>query len=287
MNPTPRRRWFRYSLRMAFVAVTILCICLAWQLSIVRPRVSLLRELRANSHYTVETSEQYALRWPGGLSLVGMPAPVEIPRVRRWLGDEAIQQVNYWPGVAPEELSRIARMFPEAQISEVPLEPCHPGCFPAGTPIETPGGLKNVETLRPGDVVTIVESIAEATAKSIGKKSQAHVQSVFVTDNQLLEIVTQAGSLLTTSTQPLCPAFDRTVPAGEIRAGDEILHCAGGEFHFVKVVSVAPTTRLDKVYNVVLGNSQIFIAGGYLARSKPPAGTPHVEFVGHSVSTEP
>jgi hypothetical protein len=36
-------------------------------------------------------------------------------------------------------------------------------------------------------------------------------------------------------------------------------------------VSVAPTERIDQVFNLVLGNSEIFVAGGYLARSKPPA----------------
>jgi hypothetical protein len=39
----------------------------------------------------------------------------------------------------------------------------------------------------------------------------------------------------------------------------------------VKVLAVVPTERTEKVFNLVLGNSKYFIAGGFLARSKPPA----------------
>src|SRR5438132_483385 len=37
-----------------------------------------------------------------------------------------------------------------------PPEPCHPGCFPAGTAIRVPGGTKPIERVREGDEVTTV-----------------------------------------------------------------------------------------------------------------------------------
>jgi hypothetical protein len=39
----------------------------------------------------------------------------------------------------------------------------------------------------------------------------------------------------------------------------------------VRVLAAAPTGEIARVYNLILGERQLFIAGGYLARSKPPA----------------
>ena len=43
-----------------------------------------------------------------------------------------------------------------------PLVPCHPGCFPAGTLILVPGGYRDIETIRAGDVVTTITSATAA-----------------------------------------------------------------------------------------------------------------------------
>src|SRR5262245_9928314 len=45
---------------------------------------------------------------------------------------------------------------PEPEVRPL-APPCHPGCFPAGTPIEVPGGVKAIEELRPGHEVTTIE----------------------------------------------------------------------------------------------------------------------------------
>jgi len=37
------------------------------------------------------------------------------------------------------------------------------------------------------------------------------------------------------------------------------------------VTAVADTGRQSRVYNLVLGDPVLFVAGGFLARSKPPA----------------
>ena len=47
MTAPPKRRWFRFSLRTMFVAVTVLCLCLGlgWQLKIVRERKAIIAEI--------------------------------------------------------------------------------------------------------------------------------------------------------------------------------------------------------------------------------------------------
>jgi hypothetical protein len=143
------------------------------------------------------------------------------------------------------------------------ISPCHPGCFPAGTLVQTPTGTRTIDSLRAGDAVTIV--------RLDGAGIPGRVQSVFITENRLLKVETEDGHLLTTETQPLCLVDGTTQGAGELKAGDRILRWKDGKRHVVKVRAVTPTGRLEKVFNLILGDAEVFIAGGFLARSKPPA----------------
>ena len=147
--------------------------------------------------------------------------------------------------------------------SPPPPEPCHPGCFPAGTPIQSPGGAQAVEGLRVGDVVT--------TIGPDGTLGQGKVASVFVTTNRLIEVRTEGATLTTTETQPLALAEGGLRAAGELKTGDRIHTWDGCERRAVVVRSVVPTVREARVFNVVLGEPVLFVADGFLARSKPPA----------------
>lgn len=280
MNGKPQRRWFSFSLRTMFILVTAICCWLAWESSVVRGRQALLRELRGRPAIQITTAEVRAQQLPPGATL---PPAASIPLVRKWLGDRAIQEISYGSGyhnLSRADLDRIARTFPEAQLREyeLPLEPCHPGCFPRGTLVDTPQGERPIETIQVGDALV--------AALPDGRTTSAAVQSVFVTRNRLWKIETDEGSLLTTEKQPLCtvgrsdaaggtsgelvPGFT-PVPAGKLQPGDRILRRTGGEVRGVQVLSVSPTDRVEKVFNLVLGNSEVFVAGGFLARSKPPA----------------
>jgi hypothetical protein len=136
------------------------------------------------------------------------------------------------------------------------------------------------------------------------------VQSIFVTKNRLWKVETDDGVLLTTQTQPLVQcgpplrgrtsdsspplrgrtsdAEGRDVPdslsgrgatdqlflvkaAGDLVPGDRILRLSAGQVREVAVRQVSATDRVEKVFNLVLGDSELFIAGGFVARSKPPA----------------
>jgi hypothetical protein len=94
---------------------------------------------------------------------------------------------------------------------------------------------------------------------------------MFVTRNRLVEVQTDGGTLATTATQPLSLADGGLRPAGELKAGDLIHAWDGGERRTVAVRSVESTGRESPVYNLVLGEPVLFVAGGFLARSKPPA----------------
>jgi hypothetical protein len=143
-----------------------------------------------------------------------------------------------------------------------PLPPCHPGCFPAGTPIRTPGGSQPIERLRDGDAVTTVGPDGTAASRKI--------KSVFVTTNRLVEVRTEAGKLVTTETQPLALAAGGVRTAGELKPGDRVFRWDGRARRAVTVQSVSATGRREEVFNLMLGDPAIFIADGFLVRSKPP-----------------
>jgi hypothetical protein len=280
MNGKPQRRWFSFSLRTMFILVTAICCWLAWESSVVRGRQALLRELRGRPAIQITTAEAQAQQLPPGATL---PPAASIPLVRKWLGDRAIQEISYGSGyhnLSRADLDRIARTFPEAQLREyeLPLEPCHPGCFPRGTLVDTPRGERAIESIQVGDALTAVLRGGEAAT--------VNVQSVFVTRNRLWRIETEDGVLLTTEKQPLCRIGQSdtsggttgeffggfmAVPAGQLQPGDRILRRTDGELRAVNVLKVSRTDRIEKVFNLVLGNSEVFVAGGFLARSKPPA----------------
>jgi hypothetical protein len=142
-------------------------------------------------------------------------------------------------------------------------EPCHPGCFPAGTLIRRPEGTVPIEQVRAGDVIT--------TVGPDGRVSKGRVDTVFTTTNRLIEVRTGAGTLVTTETQPLALVDGGLRAAGELKAGDRIWRWEGRERHSVEIRSVAAAPRVERVFNLILSDSALFVANGFLARSKPPA----------------
>lgn len=267
MNETPtppRRRWGSFSLRTMFVLMTLFCCWLGWEMSVVRARQSKLAEMRKNFEYQVTLAADWQKNYPAGNS----PRPIaKVPAWRTWLGDQAVQEIWYPRSFSESqpEYRRLARTFPEATLIRFPeqhMEPCHPGCFPRGTLVETPSGPRAVDGIEAGEsILSFLPS---------GESQVIEVQTVFVTDNRIWKVETDAGSLFTTQTQPLCVADGTTVQAGKLQPGDQILHREGEEVIAVRVLSVTPTDRVEKVFNLILGNSEIFVANGFLARSKPP-----------------
>lgn len=264
LDARPSRRWFRFSLRTMLVVVTALCVWLAWESSVVRERRELRREL-TESRFEFETATNWSQRMPLGASL---EKPARVSLIRRLLGDEAIQHIWYVPHYQePEEtkelLARLKRVFPEAQLSERLFEPCHPGCFPHGTLVETPAGPRRIETLQVGDLVTSLAATGEPIAVPI--------EAVFRTDNRLWEVATAKGVIVTTETQPLCTSLGQIETAGNLQPGDTIVRWESGTPKSETIETVHQTERIEPVINLVLDGGEYFIASGCVARSKPPA----------------
>lgn len=264
MPTEPRRRWWNFSLWQLFAVMTAICIYFAYQMSVVRGREQLLKQLREKHYYLfVMTATDYQT----GGSIRVLPI-ASVPIVRRWLGDQAIQKIGYFSGtLQADEVRQLERTFPEASITaeERPLEPCHPGCFPHGTQVETATGPRRIESIAVGDQLI---SISPA-----GKRISLPVTSIFRTDNRIWIVETDRGTLRTTETQPLCTQFESFVEAGKLQPGDLIL---SGDLRTARVMRVEKTETIAPVINLVLGNREPFIAGGFLAQSKPPREEMHV-----------
>jgi len=82
---------------------------------------------------------------------------------------------------------------------------------------------------------------------------------------------TDQGTLLTTDAQPFCLDDGKFRRAGDLKEGDRIWQWRGHARARVVVRSVAPTGRKAPVFNLIVGDSAVFVAGGFLARGKPPA----------------
>lgn len=252
-----------------FIVVTAICCWLGWESSVVRGRQTLRKQMQMPHVVRFTTADEWVTWFPHGKT--GGPVrdqPASVSLVRGWLGDEAIQEIGYnklYHPLSEAELQRLARVFPEAKViaeDPIPAEPCHPGCFPRGTLVDAPTGPRLIESLQPGDQVTAIGRGREALT--------ATIQSVFITENVLWKVRTQAGELLTTKIQPLCLADGNIAATGDLQPGYIILHRQENVITPVKVLEVSSTQRIERVFNVVLGDSEIFVAGGYLARSKPP-----------------
>jgi hypothetical protein len=257
MNAARQRYRFRLSLGMLFVLVTLFAVFLNWQLSIVRERQALLNALRLRGGIRVVPASLWAKDYPRGSQHVANLSPI-----RRLLGDEAIQEIWYdWNAVPPPaELARMKQVFPEAELRESLPEPCHPGCFPAGTMVETQEGPRRIETLGVGDMIKTF-----GPSPSLGK-----IQEVFVTDNRLWRIETESGELITTETQPLVLSDRSVSQVGHLQPGDRLLRFRDDRLRAVQVLRVERTDRKAKVYNLILGDSEFMLANGFLSRSKPP-----------------
>jgi Pretoxin HINT domain len=152
---------------------------------------------------------------------------------------------------------------PQPKIETPPPPPCHPGCFPLGTQVLVGDRTKAIEDVRAGDVVT--------TIGPDGKPGTGTVTAMYVTKNQLVEVNVEGKTLISTATQPLSLADGKLKAAGELTAGDRIFVWVKGERTEAVVKSVEATEREAPVYNLVTGDKSVFVANGFLARSKPPA----------------
>ncbi len=113
-TPQPRRRWFGYSLRTLFVAVTLFAVWLGWELKFIRERNSLRDWIDANG-FACTAAEASPDLPPGEQLFDPSPRRVSIPMWRQWLGDEAIAYIGIGKqSPTHENWQNAKRLFPEA-----------------------------------------------------------------------------------------------------------------------------------------------------------------------------
>src|SRR5262245_17735800 len=109
MDGKAKRRWLRFSVRTLLVAITILCVWLGWQVSIVR--------YRRTAREKIEASGGNLLDGLGGnivLRRDGHPLQ-SINWVRRMIGEEKVWVV-WFPRTATNDDLTTAAAFPEAAV---------------------------------------------------------------------------------------------------------------------------------------------------------------------------
>jgi len=134
------------------------------------------------------------------------------------------------------------------------------GCFPAGTLIMTPEGAIPVELLVAGDRVVAVNDG--------GRSEETGVLVVHETEDDLVTIVTPAGSLETTAEHPVRLAAGGFRCAGELKAGDSVVMWSEAGTWVVTVTAVEFTGVSAHVYNLTVGSPHTFIADGFVVHNK-------------------
>jgi hypothetical protein len=132
-------------------------------------------------------------------------------------------------------------------------------CFTAGTPIvvDQAGNSKLIEELEVGDVV-----LARNEFDPAGPLELKRVEEKFVREAAVMELVVRGRSIKTTAEHPFfVPAQNRFVPAGELKAGDQLVSSTG---ELISIDSVSPLSELTTVYNLRVADFHTYFVGGKL-----------------------
>ena len=153
MVPTPHRRWFRFSLRTLFVAVTLFACWLGWQMKFIRDRKEMRQWIVAQGGHTGNFGDPFADDLFNEESEEIAPP---IPWLRQILGDEGIGYIELPRKSSSADRNRIAALFPEANI--LPWE------------VETPFEF--------GTTVTGYDAPDDAVHEAANKKPSIHRQAI-------------------------------------------------------------------------------------------------------------
>lgn len=134
------------------------------------------------------------------------------------------------------------------------------GCLQQGTAIYTPSGSVAVETLKPGDKVSVVRSglVTRGTVSAVTR----------VEPEQYVEIRTAAATLRLTATHPVQTARGAFLEAGRLRPGDRVFVSGGETTSSATVTSVARIPATMSAYDLLVDEGGIYVAGGVVVHNK-------------------
>lgn len=121
MNTSPRRRWFRFSLRTMFVLVTLVAATIGWlgrEWRIVQVRKAILREIERLEPAAIDPSvEQQESRNSDPLYDPRQWDSIRVSTIRRLLGDESVIELLLPRASDRLLIERTENAFPEADLA--------------------------------------------------------------------------------------------------------------------------------------------------------------------------
>jgi hypothetical protein len=126
-------------------------------------------------------------------------------------------------------------------------------CFAAGTPIRTPDGHKNIEDLRPGDLV-----LARHEAAPDGPVGPRVVEEVFSSVAPIFHLHVGGRVIRTTGEHPFYVANRGWIAANELAVGDLLLSYDG---QILPVEDLLDTGEYEPVYNVRVAEYHTYFVG--------------------------
>jgi hypothetical protein len=126
-------------------------------------------------------------------------------------------------------------------------------CFAAGTPIKTKTGAILIENLQVGDRV-----LSRNEFDPNGEVDEKIVEDVFVRSAPILNVVVQGRVIRTTDEHPFWVDGKGWTPAGELKAGDQLL---GADKSKLPLENVVETGDTETVYNFRVADWHTYFVG--------------------------
>jgi len=134
------------------------------------------------------------------------------------------------------------------------------GCFPAGTKVTTPGGVKAIEGVKINDIIL-----------SVGEDNNllpVKVLRVYSAVSDLIEINAGNCSVKTTISHPFLKKNGMFVSAGDLKNGDLLVTNKNGIESFEKITSIKSLSDMVNVYNIEVESPHTFIANYFIVHNK-------------------
>lgn len=150
--------------------------------------------------------------------------------------------------LAPEEVKKL-----EAAENNVNMSGKMSACFAPGTPIRVPGGWKNIEDIREGDLV-----LARDDRTPDGPVVERRVETAYVRTGMKCELSINGRVIVTTPEHPFHLHGGNWTPAGALREGMKLDSLDGPP---VIVDSIRSTVDSITVHNLRVAESHTYFVG--------------------------
>ncbi len=108
-DPKNRRRWFSFSLRTLFVAITLFACLLGYEMNWIRQRRQVIASpnVQNGTHYLLQISLPTGLKTTKQYSIAPWPLC--------WMGETGYWAIGLPKGTSEDEVVRVRGLFPEAE----------------------------------------------------------------------------------------------------------------------------------------------------------------------------